>query len=393
MSDPSNEKPQPDDPTSATQEQKSKASDHPLFPQHMTTMPHFLINQNKPTTKATTGDDGETASAEDPRLSRLMKMRSQYVTEESLSAAVKPPPQPKAPDEDLDEEYDDQEYLEDEEYHDEEEYLDEEDLEEEPSPPSTQVAQQAPEATVPEVVDEPEPEDSDHRVAQLRKLKHQFVTEKDLEQTPSSSQEPSVLLTAPTQQAKVLCPNCQSEQPRSEKICSNCGAKLPNITAIEEEKYNPGSVDTSLKKYKNAIDKLKKGELSASDFIDFLHERIELTRSLIDSLLELMEETVAAEWLPEASTLIRDATSLLEESVENMLLRVEEKIAEIEEMAEVAEQDEDADDPPDLEQAIRLLDFEPELQTVKQANDQLFEALKKIDQYQKKAQADLEVSL
>ncbi len=362
----------------------------------MVSMPPFLMKKGPATPVSSDENDGPKA---DPRLSRLAKMQSQYVTEESLAAATPAPPPKPDPDSELD---DDEEYL-DEEYHDEdEEYEDEEyseddyhdDLEGEPDEEAAEPAETAAEEVpIPSEPEEPEEPESDHRIARLRKLKNQFVTEKDLESTPAAT-EPSILLTTPVRQAIVVCPNCQAEEPRDQKICSACGAKLPNISAVSEETFNPGSMDTALKKYVAAVEKLRSAQMSVQEFLDFLHERLELSRSLIDNVLEVLEESVASEWLPEASGLIREATDLLEESIEVMLVRTEERLAEVEELHALEDEGHELDaPPPDPETAVRSMDFTPDLANLKRANDQLLESLRRIDSFQKQAQEDLEVSL
>jgi hypothetical protein len=335
--------------------------------------------------------------ASDPRFSRLMKMQSQYVTEEAIrSTEEKARPKKPEPVEE-DESYEDDDEFYDEDYDDfEDDEYDDEDI-------APQPAEAVPVATV-EVTQEPEPEDepeddTDHRVAQLRKLNKEFVTEKDLKELPRKSAE----FFQEAKIARVVCPHCQSEEIRTEKICTQCGARLPNITAVEEETYNPGTLNSAVLKYFDAVKKLKNETWSVDEFEDFLHERMELSRNHIDGLLELVEECGSSEWLPDGTKLIMESTMLLEESIENMLIKVEEARgeqhqleAEFDALLLAWDEDSDADPPEDpapLEVRIRMIDYQSDLDNIKKANGLLLNTLKIIDQFQKKAHEDLEVSM
>lgn len=337
----------------------------------------------------------------DPRFSRLAKMQSEYVTEEAIRSTEelskpKAPP-PGAEDEDFpvdedyeDEEFDDEEYPEDEDFEDDE-YEDEE-LRKPRSRKSKEKKDEEP---------EPEPEDdSDHRVAQLRKLRKQFVKKEDLDLKPGSGEQQ---VFAEAEVAIVICPNCQSEEPRTQKMCGECGAKLPNITAIQEEKYNPGTLNQAVMKYVNGVKNLKNGEWDADQFRDFLDQRRQLVEEQVDGLYELLEECGSEEWLPDATKLIYESTQVLEESISTMLVKVDETEQlqatlemEYDELLEACAEDEEAE-PPDppltMDERIRGVDFTPEIDEIKRANGMMLETLKLIDKFQKKAHEDLEVSM
>ena len=262
----------------------------------------------------------------------------------------------------------------------------------------------------PEPKPEPE-EDKDHRIAQLRKLKQQFVKNKDLEAPLSSPKEPA--LYRETKAKLVICPNCQSEEPQANKICSQCGAKLPNLTSVSEEKYNPGSLNKAVLKYYDSVEKLKSGHWTPDDFLDFLHERIELSESQIDVLLAYIEETGFAEWLPDATKLIKDSTLLLEDSIRDMLHKLEDTQNEQNRLELdfdnlmdqydklLADHSNDKDfvapeqpEPPELfEERIASVSFQVELDTIQKSNKMMLDALKLIDNFEKQARQDLEVSL
>lgn len=358
------------------------------------------------------------AIPKDHRMSRLMKMQSQFVTEEAIrsteeSAMPKPPPSPDPPQAEDEEFFDDEEFeedFEDEEFEDDfedDDYDEEEGLE--PADPSPGAGPSAPEPTAPSAAAEApaEPEDeSDHRVAQLRKLRKQFVSEKDLELTKASDEQ-QVFKEVKIQ--KVVCPNCQSEEVRTHKMCSNCGAKLPNITAIQEETYNPGTMNAAVLKYVNAVNSLSKGEWSAEDFEEFLHDRQILTQNHIDDLHELVEECGSAEWLPDATKLLFESTSLLEETLENMLTRLDEtraqqadleaefdtQMLEYETFLEAEEEFDFEMDPPEppepVEERIRKLDFKQEIADIKKSNNLLLNTLRKIDEFQRAGPENIEL--
>lgn len=351
-----------------------------------------------------TSDPG-TGMSSDPRFSRLMKMQSSYVTEEAIRSTeeqAKPKePEKTESDEEYDEEdYDDEEYLDDDEFEDD---FEDDDYEE---PPQGELAVADPPPAPEEEEEEVPSEDADHRVAQLRKLRQQFVSDKDLEiKALPTGQE----VYRETEIAKVVCPNCQSEEPRTDKICSNCGAKLPNLTAVEEERYNPGTMNVAVLKYVNAVKKLKDGAWSVDEFEDFLHEREQLSQSHIDGLIELVEESGAAEWLPDATKFLLDSTGMLEDAIANMIMKIEnlrdqQPNLEAEFEAQRAEfesllrdgkvKKSDAPRPPiPLDQRVRELNFDPDLDEINRSNELLLNTLKLIDKFQKEGDDDIEVSL
>lgn len=334
----------------------------------------------------------ETEMAQDARFSRLMKMRSQFVTEETLRSTeeLSKPKQPDPPPED-EELYDDEEFY-DEDYPDDEIYEDDfedDDYEDEGLAASSKVPPEldSPNAAFPEeeVPEEDPDEEVDHRVAELRKLRQTFVTEDDLK-IKANSKAPEIFKETKLQ--LVVCPHCQSEEPRAQKICAKCGAKLPNITAVEEEKYNPGTLNKAVLKYFDAVKRLRDETWSVDEFTEFLHERETLSRTHIDGILELVEECGSKDWLPDATKLIFDSTIMLEDSIAAMIEKVNDAV-DAEEYAD----DHDAAAPATLEERILAIDFMPELNTIKDANSMMLDTLKLIDEFQKQAQADLEVSM
>lgn len=343
---------------------------------------------------------------QDPRFSRLMKMQESYVTEEAIRATEEQakPKEPDPPAEPDDEYYDEEEFLDDEEYIDDEEYDDFEDDEYE-EPAQAEVLPVAPPPEL-EAADDDEPvDDGDHRVAQLRKLRQQFVADKDMEVKAGPAPE----VFREIEVAKVVCPNCQSEEARTDKICSKCGAKLPNITAIEEERYNPGTMNVAVMKYVNAVKKLKEGAWDIDEFEDFLHEREQLSQAHIDGLIELIEESGAAEWLPDATKFLLDSTGMLEDAIANMIMKVEQvrdqqptleaeyaaQLAEFESLLDAGKvKRADAPVPPSsIEERITLVNFNPELDDINRSNDLLLNTLRLIDKFQKESDDEIEVSL
>lgn len=240
------------------------------------------------------------------------------------------------------------------------------------------------EATPVEVEAEPETQeyiyeevgvDDDHRVAQLRKLKNQFGSDMHL---PSSS-----LSMEDSGPALIVCPNCNSEEIRGQKFCSKCDAKLPQLPVIEQ-KYNPGSIDGAARKYYDNITRFQAGEISLDEFVEFLSNGLEKVRVHAEHLAELSSDGVMAEWLPHATELISNATKLWYDSVEGMLLRVEEAQADYEdEEAALEEMDEEelAEREPlvPLEDRVRMIDFQTELDDIFRSNDQMLEYLAIVD--------------
>lgn len=343
-----------------------------------------------------------------PAMSRLMKMQSRFVTEEALhytEEQAKPKPkEPEIIEGELEDDFDDEGDYEDDEGDYEDDDFEDDDYEE-PVVEEQAATMAANEQPAEEPEQEPEDE-SDHRVAQLRKFRQQFVSDKDLEVSATQTDE---TVYREVEVAKVLCPNCQAEQPRTDKICSNCGAKLPNITAIEEEKYNPGTMNSAVMKYVNAVKLLKEGKSSIDEFEDFLHEREQLSQTHIDGIIEIVEESGASEWLPDVTKLLLDSTGMLEDAIANMIIKVETardqqpmleadydaQLADYEAILDAGE--EDPGDPPmppqPLVKRIKDMDFDPELNEIKKSNDLLLETLKMIDKFQREGDEDIEVSL
>lgn len=326
--------------------------------------------------------------ANDARFSRLMKMQSQFVTEEALRSTeeASKPKEAAPPAED---EFEEEELYEDEEFEEEEfeDDFEDDDYEDDSRPQGSAPASTPPpkeQAADPADSESEEEDPTDHRVAQLRKLNKTFVKKSDLEVKKGAG---DAVVYKDTVVQVVVCPNCQSEEPRTQKICSQCGAKLPNITAVEEEKYNPGTLNVAVLKYYDAVKKLRAESWSVDEFVDFLHERQELSQAHVDGIHEVIDECGSEEWMPDATKLIRDAMDLLEVAIERMIVKVNDAVAEH------VEVEEDNPDAPTLEEKILEIDFTPDLEDIKKSNGMMLDTLKKIDEFQKQAQADLEVSL
>ncbi len=251
------------------------------------------------------------------------------------------------------------------------------------SEPEAPAAQGAPadDPEVEEFIYEEVGVDSDHRVAQLRKLKHQFGDEMVLTNQTLTMED-----TGP---AMIVCPNpnCNSEEIRGQKFCSKCNARLPQLPLVEQ-KYNPGSIDGAARKYFDAINDFHAGESTLEEFMEFLHDGLDKVRAHVENLADLSSDGVMAEWLPQASNLLSEATQLWHDSVEAMLERCdhafveyEEEEAEYEELSEELSEEELAErEPPMLpEDRIRSLDFTNELNAIFRANDQMLEYLRIVD--------------
>ena len=149
---------------------------------------------------------------------------------------------------------------------------------------------------------------------------------------------------------------------------------------------------------------------SIEQFTDFLHDRYDLSKAQIDGLHELIEECGSQEWLPGATSLIKESTDLLETAILIMIDKVNETVAghvdfdpddyPLEDAKgnpiDYPFEDEDGNTiefPMTLEDRILEIDFQPELEDIKRANGMMLETLKKIDDFQKQAQDDLEVSM
>jgi hypothetical protein len=219
--------------------------------------------------------------------------------------------------------------------------------------------------------------DGDHRVAQLRKLKYQFGDDMSLTNATLTMEDSGPSL--------IVCPNpsCNSEEIRGQKFCSQCNARLPQLPLVEQ-KYNPGSIDGAARKYYDSINKFQAGHSTLDEFVDFLTHGLEKVRAHAEHLADLSADGVIADWLPEAAALISNATKLWYESVESMLIRVEDCQVEFEEeeaMLEELDEEELAErEPPiPLDDRVRMLDFTPELDSIFRSNDQMLEYLRIVD--------------
>lgn len=230
----------------------------------------------------------------------------------------------------------------------------------------------------------PEPEyeeveaDSDHRVARLRKLRSQFVTDGGELSLPSG-----MLTMEDSGPSMIVCPNCSSEEVRGQRFCTQCNARLPNIVVVEQ-KYNPGSIDGAARKYQDAIKKFHSETWSLDEFVEFLTKGLEKVRAHTEHLAEISADGVISEWLPEASRLIVNATQLWYDSVESMLLRVmdcQDEYEEEEAMLEELDEEEIAEREPllPLEDRVRMIDFTPELESIFRSNDQMLDYLRILD--------------
>lgn len=239
-------------------------------------------------------------------------------------------------------------------------------------------AEEAPpvEAEVEEFIYEEVGVDSDHRVAQLRKLKHQFGGDMSLTTSSLSMEDSGPVL--------IVCPNCNSEEISGQKFCSKCNAKLPQLPPVMQAKYNPGSIDGAARKYYDTITKFQNEAITLDEFVDFLSHGLEKVRAHAENLADLSADGVMAEWLPEASNSLSNATKLWYDSVEGMLMRVEDAQVEYEEeeaLLDELDEEELADREPlaPLDERVRMIDFSPELDAIFRANDQMLEYLATVD--------------
>jgi hypothetical protein len=238
----------------------------------------------------------------------------------------------------------------------------------------------SPEASAePEYVFEEVGVDSDHRLAQLGKIRNSVIGDDDLT-LPSSG----MLTMDDTGPRTIVCPNCNSEEIAGQKFCNQCNARLPQLPPVLEQKYNPGSIDGAARKYYDTITNFQAEKISLDEFIDFLNNGLEKVRAHAEHLAELSQDGVMAEWLPEAAELLSSATQLWYDSVEGMLMRVEDAQVEHEEeeaLLEELDEEELAEREPllPLEERIRMIDFTPELDSIFRSNDQMLEYLRIVD--------------
>ncbi len=238
----------------------------------------------------------------------------------------------------------------------------------------TEDSQDAPAKAVPEpppYVEEPE--DNDHRVARLRKLRRQFVSDEELSL-------PSTFAYSEIKPQTILCPNCNSEELLGLKFCSSCDARLPNLI-LDHQKFNPGSVNEAVKKYQDAVTNLVNETWDLEEFVDFLNKEMERVKSISDYLSDPANQDVMSEWLPDAYAKLLVAAHLWEESTESMMVRVENCIADFDDEDALFEDldDEEAaerEPPAPLGHRAREIDFTPDLENIVQANDQFLEYLR-----------------
>ncbi|MGE0488676.1 MAG: zinc ribbon domain-containing protein [Vulcanimicrobiota bacterium] len=241
----------------------------------------------------------EAIEPQDPRFSRLKAMQKKYVTEESLKVS-----EPKAPRPDADEEFEGEEA---EEFEAEAEPVQE---------PESQAE---------------EPDDGgDHRVASLRRARNQFVTESDLEhqpeeETPFDFQDEKGANNDDI--PRKVCTKCGSQNPMTEAVCTNCGARLPKMAKVEDEvQYAPGSINVTLKKFENALDKFSHGEWSGDEYLDFLVMMHENMRTRSDRILDFAEFTNYIEWSPDEMGKVMEGINEWEVAVEHMIEHVENEL-------------------------------------------------------------------
>lgn len=331
------------------------------------------------------------AMSNDPRYSRLLKMQSSYVTEESLASTAPKPPDPPEEGEFDDDEFHDDEFHDDEEYHEDDDFDDDEEHEHHQNPPAEAAQEEEAEPSPP-----PE-DDKDHRMARLRKLRSSYVKEEDLKATPSSNEY--MELFGEEEQLKVVCPQCHSEEPRGNRICGNCGAKLPKLTSVSEMRYAPGSKDKGVKKFFDAVKRLHDNDMEIDEFLEFIEGRLARAREFEESLGDLLDESDSDSWIPKASQLLKDAIVTQHDLIEGMYGKVNDMLHDDEvehedyEIAMAENPEEPPQQPLSLPERIAFLNFDEELNGIKATNDQMLEALSLIDQYQKKSREELEVSM
>lgn len=220
-------------------------------------------------------------------------------------------------------------------------------------------------------------------VTQLQKMRNRFVDDEDLVLTSTSSE------IVPETPDLIVCPNCSSEEVRGLKFCTQCNARLPNLPLIPTQ-YNPGSIDGAARKYVDAVNNLRAEKWSVDDYIDFLNKGLERTSKLAETMADLSTDNVIGEWLPEAAELISEATQQWFRAIEAMLEKVEychedfdEDMAHYEELTD--EEAEEQDPPISLEDRVRATDFQPEIDSIFQANDKMLEYLRILDDNTKSA--------
>jgi hypothetical protein len=220
--------------------------------------------------------------------------------------------------------------------------------------------------------------DPDHRLAQLGKIRNSVIGDDELS-LPSGA----MLTMDDSGPRTIVCPNCNSEEIHGQKFCSQCNARLPQLPLVEQ-RYNPGSIDGAARKYYDNITKFQEEKISLDEFVDFLNQGLEKVRAHAEHLAELAADGVMAEWLPEAAALLSNATQLWYDSVEGMLMRVEDAQVEYEEeeaLLEQLDEEELAEREPllSLEERVRMIDFTPELDSIFRSNDQMLEYLRIVD--------------
>lgn len=217
----------------------------------------------------------------------------------------------------------------------------------------------------------------DHRVLQLQKLRSQVVGDNELS-LPSET-----ITIDPVGPALIVCPNCNHEEVRGQRFCSQCNARMPQIVLIEQ-KYNPGSIDGAARKYYDAIQNFHSGSTTLDEFVEFLNAGLDRVRSHAEHMAELASDGVMNEWLPEASALIDNATQLWQDSVESMLIRIDDIQIEHEEeeadLEDLSDEELDAHEPiTPLEEKVRAIDFTHELESIFRSNDMMLEYLRILD--------------
>ena len=265
---------------------------------------------------------------EDPRLARLRKMQSSYVTEQTLEDAVpKPPPPPPPPEEEPfdDEEFLDEEYLEDEDYPDDEDYPEEDYPDDEadeqgqkavaPPPPP-------PAPSEPEPEPEPEPEDKDVRMARLRKLQGKIVHKNELD----TNVQLEVEEIDEDEEKTVPCTFCGKDVSFRARACDHCGAKMPKMSEMSgTAKHAPGTLEQSpLYEIRDLIQEFRENLVTAEEVADFLWDKLEALRIKSMGMLEFAETSGDAERYPDNHARLELGLQEFEGAIELMATDLED---------------------------------------------------------------------
>ena len=255
-------------------------------------------------------EDQPKPAAMDPRLAKMQKMHSSFVTEDALQETAAPRPRKKyeMTDEELAALEEEGDFPDDEgEYiADSGQYIDQENIE----------AEEGEEEFEPEPEPEPEPEDDDVRMARLRTLNKNLADEEALFEV-----DPEVGTEGETR----LCVKCGEANPAGARACSHCHAVMPKMAAMRGEQTFEGAIEeTLLDEFKDIIQSYFDEEMSPDELYDYLWTKSDELKAKSEDMLTFSIESGDAERYPELHRLLVQGVEDFEGGLDDLIISLEQ---------------------------------------------------------------------